>query len=283
MENTVQTRVSGGGQGNLSSITGIGAGSGPFRAAEQRTIKSGFTLAEVLITLGIIGVVAAMTLPTLIQKNQETELTTRAKRMYSEVNQAIKLYEAQNETPGDVRGLFEAKNGIANSSQLAEDFAKYFSGAKVCKSKNDIGCSTYFYSLEYATPQVDSSGNLTARSFNNPKIILKDGVVIGINQSTGCNLLQTTDKKDEYGRPIKDEHGNIQTTTWKQACCWLYIDTNGPKRPNKYGMDAFEFTIFPEGISVATVKATGSESMNNLLTNGKLKYTNYKVGSKMEF
>ena len=48
-------------------------------------------------------------------------------------------------------------------------------------------------------------------------------------------------------------------------------------------MDAFEFTIFPEGISVATVKATGSESMNNLLTNGKLKYTNYKVGSKMEF
>ena len=134
MENTVQTRVSGG-QSSLSSLTGIGAGNELFRAAEQRTIKSGFTLAEVLITLGIIGVVAAMTLPTLIQKNQETELTTRAKRMYSEVNQAIKLYEAQNETPGDVRGLFEAKNGIANSSQLAEDFAKYFSGAKVCKSK----------------------------------------------------------------------------------------------------------------------------------------------------
>ena len=236
-----------------------------------------------LITLGIIGVVAAMTLPTLIQKNQETELTTRAKRMYSEVNQAIKLYEAQNGTPGDVRGLFEAQNGVSNSSQLAIDFAKYFSGAKVCKSKNDLGCSKYFYSLEYAVPQVDSSGNLTDRSFSNPKIILKDGVVIGINQSTGCNLLRTSNKTDEYGRPIKDEHGNIQTTTWKQACCWLYIDTNGPKRPNKYGMDAFEFNIFPEGMSIAGVKATGSESMKNLLTNGKLKYTNYKVGDKMEF
>lgn len=75
----------------------------------QLKSRKGFTLAEVLITLGVIGVVAAMTLPGLIQNNQETELTSRAKKAYSQISQAIKLYEAENETPGDIRGLFEAK------------------------------------------------------------------------------------------------------------------------------------------------------------------------------
>ena len=37
-------------------------------------MKKGFTLAEVLITLGIIGVVAAMTMPTLIQNHQKRSL-----------------------------------------------------------------------------------------------------------------------------------------------------------------------------------------------------------------
>ena len=45
--------------------------------------KSGFTLAEVLITLGIIGVVAAMTLPAVINKYQKVETTTKLKRVYS--------------------------------------------------------------------------------------------------------------------------------------------------------------------------------------------------------
>ena len=66
MENTVIARLSGGAQGNLSSITGIGTGIEPFSTAGQKTVKPGFTLAEVLITLGIIGVVAAMTLPALV-------------------------------------------------------------------------------------------------------------------------------------------------------------------------------------------------------------------------
>lgn len=51
-------------------------------------IKKAFTLAEVLITLGIIGVVAAMTMPSLIQHFQEKELTTAYLRIYSTLNQA---------------------------------------------------------------------------------------------------------------------------------------------------------------------------------------------------
>lgn len=55
--------------------------------------KFGFTLAEVLITLGIIGVVAAMTLPALIQKNHTNVTEARLKKFYSSINQAISLAE----------------------------------------------------------------------------------------------------------------------------------------------------------------------------------------------
>ena len=58
--------------------------------------KAAFTLAEVLITLGIIGVVAAMTLPTLIAKYQKQEVVTKLKRVYSVMNQAIQMSEAIN-------------------------------------------------------------------------------------------------------------------------------------------------------------------------------------------
>ena len=50
------------------------------------TKSSGFTLAEVLVTLGIIGVVAAMTIPTLMQNYQRQSYVTQLKKVYNELN-----------------------------------------------------------------------------------------------------------------------------------------------------------------------------------------------------
>ena len=55
-----------------------------------------FTLAEVLISLGIIGVVAAMTLPALVQKKTNSEVEAKLKKIYSAMNQAILLSEIDN-------------------------------------------------------------------------------------------------------------------------------------------------------------------------------------------
>ena len=55
-----------------------------------------FTLAEVLITLGIIGVVAAMTLPTLVQNHKKQTIETRLAKFYSTINQAIAQSEVEN-------------------------------------------------------------------------------------------------------------------------------------------------------------------------------------------
>ncbi|MBP3924598.1 type II secretion system protein [bacterium] len=63
---------------------------------ERISSKAAFTLAEVLITLGIIGVVAAMTLPALIQNHRNHVAETRLKKFYSAINQAITASEAVN-------------------------------------------------------------------------------------------------------------------------------------------------------------------------------------------
>ncbi|MBR1753780.1 type II secretion system protein [bacterium] len=56
----------------------------------------GFTLAEVLLTLGIIGVVAALAIPTLISNNNKRIVETRLAKFYSSINQAIELSEVEN-------------------------------------------------------------------------------------------------------------------------------------------------------------------------------------------
>ena len=63
----------------------------PNRVRNDKKVKAGFTLAEVLITLGIIGVVAAMTIPTLISGYKKKEYSTKLKKFYSMMNQAIQM------------------------------------------------------------------------------------------------------------------------------------------------------------------------------------------------
>ncbi len=57
--------------------------------------RLGFTLAEVLITLGIIGVVAAMTLATLINNYKAMRDVTIAKKKFAEVQQIISSIQAE--------------------------------------------------------------------------------------------------------------------------------------------------------------------------------------------
>ena len=70
-----------------------------FASAQNDRVhnKAAFTLAEVLITLGVIGVVAALTLPTLINNYQKKQAATRLKAAYSQLTQAIRMSTAENE------------------------------------------------------------------------------------------------------------------------------------------------------------------------------------------
>lgn len=81
--------------------------------------KAAFTLAEVLITLGIIGVVAAMTLPALMANHRKKETVTKLKKFYTVVNQAVGLAVAEY---GDVSG-WAADCGVSGNITCTTDEA----------------------------------------------------------------------------------------------------------------------------------------------------------------
>ena len=101
--------------------------------------KVAFTLAEVLITLGIIGVVAAMTLPTLIANYEKKVTATKAKKAYSELLNAIKMSEAHN---GEMKEWTYPESGsIEITRSFVNEYIKpYFNGLKECSVGNDDSC-----------------------------------------------------------------------------------------------------------------------------------------------
>lgn len=111
--------------------------------------KKGFTLAEVLITLGIIGVVAAMTLPTLIQNYRKHEVETRLAKVYSVVNQAIKLSTVEYGEPAEWGDWDCGTSGTptCTTDEAIEKFNKYIGNhlhiSKI--EKSDDGKSFYVY------------------------------------------------------------------------------------------------------------------------------------------
>ena len=121
---------------------------GEGKRREARDIVRGagepaFTLAEVLITLGIIGVVAAITIPTLVQNYRQHVVETRLQKFYTTFNQAITMAEAQygdkKEWYLDASGVELDKDGnpIEGTSKVDQWFNKYLSQFITIKKKVD--------------------------------------------------------------------------------------------------------------------------------------------------
>ena len=103
------------------------------------TKRFGFTLAEVLITLGIIGVVAAMTIPTLIANTSSTQFKTAYKKTLSTLNQAALMNIALNDY--DFSSLVkepDSKRGENADGQTARTMSSILLGTDVGKQEKVI-------------------------------------------------------------------------------------------------------------------------------------------------
>ncbi len=96
-------------------------------------MKKAFTLAEVLITLGIVGVVASVTIPTLIKNYNKKVIENKLKLGYTTYVNAIKLSEIDN---GPIN---EWDSAIKGKEYWTRYMADYFKGAKLCKNSKDCG------------------------------------------------------------------------------------------------------------------------------------------------
>lgn len=120
-------------------------------------MKKGFTLAEVLITLGIIGVVAAMTLPSVVGNYKKKVTVTRLKKFYSTMQQAIQLSEKDY---GDIAYWMPPQEAVRNSSEFGKWFDKYLSKSFKILSEKPYSSSD----KEYEVALADGSGFLAYAS-----------------------------------------------------------------------------------------------------------------------
>ncbi len=172
-------------------------------------MKKAFTLAEVLITLAIIGIVAALTIPTLVSKNEKKQLYTQFMKTYNTITNALNLAVAEH---GDPKGWTGDENNMVEF--LNKYFLPNFKVAKVCNTLNHSECmplASYIFlnnensEIGEALAEVASSGEDGAIT-----VAFADGssslVFVGIEDS----VFQGFD---------------------------FYIDTNGFKGPNVLGRD----------------------------------------------
>ena len=82
----------------------------------------GFTLAEVLITLGIIGIVAALTIPQLISGYKKRVVETKLQKVHSILSQAVRLSEAEN----DVVVNWDLPASYVDYQERKKYFNRYF-------------------------------------------------------------------------------------------------------------------------------------------------------------
>ncbi len=91
--------------------------------------KKGFTLAEVLIVLAVIGVIAALTIPTLMAKWREQATVTQVKKAYSVLSQTNDMLIAKNGEDYMLKLLAGTTTGsAAGCKKLADAFAPEFRG-----------------------------------------------------------------------------------------------------------------------------------------------------------
>lgn len=161
------------------------------------TKKMGFTLAEVLITLGIIGVVAAMTIPTLMNQTGTSEFKTGFKKMLSTLNQAATMNVALNSTDfstlastttsGSIYEMFTTRMNVVSADTAANTTLDTGSTVSVSAAGN----YTLFFNDGMAIGWVKTNASCTSTSLTCDAIVDVNGLR-GPNKLTNCNSAAST-------------------------------------------------------------------------------------------
>ena len=197
----------------------------------RKKIKA-FTVAEVLITLSIIGVVGALVFGSVIPNIQERVLVTKLKNVYAQLNSsfevAVRMYgppqywnlEISNLTTNKETGLTDAKYPAAKKQLMM-----LLAGLSV----EDIEKENILYN-HYSLHGTDFTGNTETQ----PLYRTKDGVVFL--------------EKSLISSPTCEKVVSTVNETLKYTCGEIKLDLNGAQGPNRYGKDIHVFYFTRKGI-----------------------------------
>ena len=181
-----------------------------------------FTLAEVLITLGIIGVVAALTIPNIIKHYQNEVTVTKLQKAYSTLNQAFR----QSENDNGSSEFWQETPEISAHDYFEKYWKPYLKEPKLCQTYQECGYVSW-------KPYIALNGSSVAMSLDSARVKIKtiDDVFYLFTEAT----------TNSEGKLVPFRN--------------VYIDINGAKAPNQLGVDVFIFNrvagkgIMPHGYS----------------------------------
>lgn len=190
-------------------------------------MKKGFTLAEVLITLGVIGIVAAMTLPVITLKTTKQETLAKLKKVYSILAQGIKHSELDN-------GEFST-----------------------CPKDEDIIVEDYYnkyWKPYYKKPKKCITAKACGYSRNNPWKHLNGSYYDWNVVSSESRVLFMLSDGTLIFYPLNSVN-------------YFFVDLNGLKNPNIIGRDVFVFTILDDkGLKPACYNMSYENINKNCIT-----------------
>ncbi|MFH0703005.1 MAG: type II secretion system protein [bacterium] len=192
----------------------------------EKTNRKGFTLAEVLATLVILGVLAAITMGIIAPKIQDAQNKTKFKSVYSDLAQVTSQIAADN--GNTLKGVF------ISDDVFRDKFAQYLNTIKSCNTGQALGNCWH----ANGNSKWLNGTSITGLS-NRASIILNNGVLLRFGvDSSNCTAL----------------FGTVM------ACGGINLDINGFKGPNIYGKDIYGVWIEEKGIKPVGTKGDGREN-----------------------
>lgn len=215
----------------------------------------GFTLAEVLITLAIIGIVAAMTLPALIGKVDMYVRKQQFKKVYTTLTNVLERSFADND--GYYYECYYAEKTGAGSCLKYDDFGNCKQWAETFGFDKDKECTNMFMGWKKRLNILKScdsnalAGGCISAEMKGTDTILKDASPDMSadeidSKVSGClNFKEEAIKNKNMAWVLND--GSIIGFYSGLPTKLFWVDVNGLKRPNKWGYDIFAFRLVGNG------------------------------------
>ena len=215
-------------------------------------LRSAFTMAEILLSLTIIGVVAAITLPSLTGNINERTWNTQRKALYARFSQAIALMPSLNGY-GTLREITDSAGSTSIEDTAAETFvtsglSKVLKINNICDSEHLKDCglpeklSTFAGSTITLPLKMSELNSIVVSTSNEASHSQIDTIAAGFETANGENIAV-------YYNPyctsqMKQVNNDISMMPQGAICANFIYDLNGNKGPNSIGKDIGFLTVF---------------------------------------